>query len=155
MNIETGQVFVIDYHTKKDGSVERKYYFSDGTVWQDMPSTREFRVLGLTPAIRTDKIIVSGKEYDASYFGELDMTSWTKDYKYREFWRLENAYDDFKGKRTEGSVLPYNNYPMNIEIGQVFVIDRHRNDGTVERVYFRSDGDVWENMTSTREFWLE
>jgi hypothetical protein len=41
IKIDIGQVFVIDYHTK-DGGIDRKYYIADGTVWQDMPSTREF-----------------------------------------------------------------------------------------------------------------
>ena len=41
MLIETGQVFVIDY-TKTDGSVERKYYRSDGYVWNGLPSTEQF-----------------------------------------------------------------------------------------------------------------
>jgi hypothetical protein len=41
MLIEVGQVYVIDY-TKKDGSIKRMYYRSDGLVWNDMPATEEF-----------------------------------------------------------------------------------------------------------------
>ena len=41
--IEVGQMFVIDYHTTK-GTVERRCYIADGTVWEDMPSTREINV---------------------------------------------------------------------------------------------------------------
>lgn len=43
MLIEEEQVFVIDY-TKTDGTVTRKYYRSDGRVWQEKPSTEEFTV---------------------------------------------------------------------------------------------------------------
>ena len=39
--IETGQVFVIDY-TDKNGSVSRKYYRSDGNFWNDYPIAQEF-----------------------------------------------------------------------------------------------------------------
>ena len=151
MAIEEGQAFVIDY-TEKDGSVGRYYYISDGTVWQDMPSTREIRAEPTVPK-RVDKIAVNGKEYEASYFGEVDISSWSKHEK-REFWRLENAYDDFKHRRTTEDVLPYNNYVMDMETGQVFVIDYTAKDGSVERKYYRSDGVVWEGMPSTSEFVL-
>ena len=144
MNIETGQVFVIDYHTNKDGSVERKYYLADGTVWQDMPSTREF-LLEPICAIRTEKITVSGKEYEASYFGEQDISFWSDVFTKREVWRLENAYEDFKDKPTlydESTVCPYNNYPMKIETGQVFLMALTKKDGSVENWYYRSDGII-------------
>ena len=108
--------------------------------------------------IRTDKITVNGKEYEASYFGEQDMSSWSELFTKREFWRLENAYDDFKDKPapTDGdTVCPYNNYPMNIEIGQVFLMALTKKDGSVINWYYRSDGVVWQNMTSTSRFILE
>ena len=41
ISFQIGQVFVIDYHTV-GGGIDRKYYIADGTVWQDMPSTRRF-----------------------------------------------------------------------------------------------------------------
>ena len=82
-------------------------------------------------------------------------TSWNNDYSYREFWRLENAYDDFKDRSKTGEVLPYSNYPMQIETGQVFVIDYTKKDGAVVRMYYRSDGYVWSGMKSTEEFTVE
>lgn len=103
---------------------------------------------------RTDTIIVNEKEYVASYFGKQDL-SWLEDYSHREFWRLENAYNDFKDRPKTGDVLPYDNYLMLIETGQVFVIDYTKKDGSVVRVYHRSDGNDWEGMPSTEEFTLE
>ncbi|MEA4895205.1 MAG: hypothetical protein VB064_08075 [Oscillospiraceae bacterium] len=100
---------------------------------------------------RLDKINVDGKKYDAFYFGKEDM-SWSRDYICRDFWRLENSYDDFIDKPKTGDVLPYSNYPMLVEEGQVFVIDYTKADGAVERKYYRSDGSVWEGMPSTVEF---
>ena len=38
MNIETGQVFVLDY-MKSDGTSLRLYYLADGTLWKGRPST--------------------------------------------------------------------------------------------------------------------
>lgn len=103
---------------------------------------------------RVDIIQVDGKDYEALYFGKQDLAGF-KDYAYREFWRLENAYDDFVDRVKTKDVLPYNNYPMLIEAGQVFVIDYTKTDGSVIRKYYRSDGHVWNNMPSTEEFTVE
>lgn len=104
---------------------------------------------------RTDIIKIGEKEYTALYFGKQDLSTVFPDLQYREFWRLEDAYDDFKDCRTTGQVLPYNNYPMAVETGQVFVIDYTKTDGSVERMYFRSDGNTWEDLPTTEEFSVE
>ena len=100
-------------------------------------------------------IHVEGKEYEASYFGKTDLSVIFPDFQYREFWRLENAYDDFKSRSTTGNVLPYNNYPMEIEEGQVFVIQYTKKDGTVIREYHRSDGNTWQGAPATEEFKIQ
>jgi hypothetical protein len=104
--------------------------------------------------LRVDRITVNGKEYEASYFGKEDLTGF-KDYACREFWRLENAYDDFRNNSKTGDVLPYDEYPMPIEEGQVFVIDYTKSDGSCFRTYYRSDGRIWKKMPSTEQFALE
>jgi hypothetical protein len=103
---------------------------------------------------RVDIIQLGGKDYKALYFGKQDLAGF-KDYAYREFWRLENAYDDFKDRPKTQDVLPYSNYPMLIKTGQVFVIDYAKTDGSVIRKYYRSDGYVWNNWPSTEEFTVE
>ena len=107
----------------------------------------------LTEPICVEKITVGGKEYDASYFGDADMRSWSEKYTQRKFWRLENAYDDFKDKPTFDNILMYDQYPMPIETGQVFAIDYTRaDDGSVERQFFRSDGNAWKGELFTHQF---
>lgn len=103
---------------------------------------------------RVDVIKLGGKDYEALYFGKQDLAGF-KDYAYREFWRLENAYDDFADRPKTQEVLPYDNYPMLIETGQVFVIDYTKTDGSVIRAYYRSDGHVWNNVPLTEVFKLE
>lgn len=103
---------------------------------------------------RVDTIEVGGKDYKASYFGKQDMTGF-KDFASREFWRLENAYDDFKDRPKTGDLLPYDNYPMLIEKEQVFIMDITKTDGSVIRTYYRSDGYVWRGNPSTEEFATE
>lgn len=103
-------------------------------------------------AERIDTLNIAGKEYQASYFGSQDLSQTLPDYSSREFWRLENAYEDFRDAPLTSDVLPYNNYPMQIETGQVFVIDYTMKNGTKVRKYYRSDGVEWNNLPSTQEF---
>ena len=106
-------------------------------------------------ASRTDTIKIGGKEYTAFYFGKVDLSAVLPDYQCREFWRIENAYDDFKDNAKTGNVLPYNNYPMQIETGQIFIIDYTKADGSTVREYHRSDGNTWQGAPVTEEFVIE
>lgn len=103
---------------------------------------------------RTDVIELDGKEYQASYFGKEDLTGF-KDFVSREFWRLENAYDDFKDQPKTGDVLPYDNYPMLIEAGQVFAVKYVMADGSEITGYYRSDGEMWNGVPATEQFAVE
>lgn len=103
---------------------------------------------------RMDSVLVAGKEYQAAYFGKQDLLGF-RDFAFREFWRLENAYEDFMDRPKTGDTLSYNNYPMLIGQGQVFVMDIVKTDGSVLRKYFRSDGKVTEGYLSTEEFTVE
>ncbi|WP_375103214.1 hypothetical protein ACDZ28_26435 [Paenibacillus sp. RS8] len=100
---------------------------------------------------RVDYISIQGKEYAASYFGKQDLNGF-KDYAYREFWRLEGAYEDVKDLPLADNYLPYDNYPIPIEAGQVFVISCTRTDGSVQRDYYLSSGQVVEGVNSTQQF---
>ena len=104
--------------------------------------------------LRTDVININGTDYSALYFGEQDLTG-LRDFTRREFWRLESAYDDFKEMNKTGDMLPYNNYPMPIIEGQVFVIDYYLRDGSSYRSYYRSDGNIWNGQPSTEEFSID
>lgn len=157
IEIEIGQVFVVDYHCKKDGIVERKYYVSDGMVCQDLPSTTEI-LLDFIKPLRIDRISICGKEYEAEYFGEVDISEWSKPYLSREFWRLNGtAYDELFDLPVNGNVLPYNNYPpIDIAVGQAFIVDYHRKeDGGVERVCYLADGTIWNDMECTKRRMIE
>lgn len=104
---------------------------------------------------RVDDITLQGKKYAASYFGKWDFNE-LKDYAYREFWRLEDAYEDVKDLPLVNNYLPYDNYPMLIETGQVFMINYTKTDGSVEREYHLSNGKVWDEGTySTQQFTVD
>lgn len=106
--------------------------------------------------IRYDKITVGSRCFDAAYFGEMDMTSWSDYARKREYWRIEEPGDVFAGCAKTGDVLPYNNYPyLEFQLGQVFVIDYHKRDGTVDRLYYIADGTVWQNMLCTKRILVD
>lgn len=100
---------------------------------------------------RTETLTIAGKDYTADYFGKVDI-SWHPTFLYREFWRIENAYEDFKSCPKTGDALPADNYPMPIAVEQVFVIDYTAVDGSITRMYYRCDGNQWDNQLITEEF---
>ena len=109
----------------------------------------------VTQPLHMDHIRVGSTVYQAAYLGRQDLSQMLPDYLYRDFWRLENAYEDFKNCLKTGDVLPYDNYPAQLEAEQVFVIDYVLKDGTTQRKYYRSDGADWQGRPSTEEFVVE
>ena len=104
--------------------------------------------------LSVETIHIHGKDYQAFYFGKIDISS-LKDYQHRKFWQLENAYDDFKGYAVTGNVLPYDNYPMKIEMGNIYIIEYTKKDGTIRREYHRADGHTWNNQLVTEEMQIQ
>lgn len=102
-----------------------------------------------------ERMQVGGKEYEASYFGREDMSAAFPELRYREFWRLENAYEDFKDCEKTKQVLPYSNFLMDVEEYQVFIIDYMKADGSTFTQYYRTDGDEWNGQLVAREFIIE
>ena len=116
----------------------------------------QISVKGVIDAMKKETITINGNEYEASYFGESDMSSWSFEFCKRKYWRLENTGEDFQDAVGLDQVLPYNNYPpINIKVGDVFVIDYYTLDGNIERKYYLADGTVWQDMACTREILIE
>lgn len=102
--------------------------------------------------IKTEEICLGGKEYTATYYYKEDISAIFPEYKAREFWRVEDAYEDFCDNEVTGDNLPCNDYPMEVKEKQVFMIDYIREDGTLERKYYRSDGNMFMGQLTTEEF---
>ena len=50
-------------------------------------------------------------------------------------------------------VLPYNNYPIEVEVGQVFAVEMVRSDTVAsEWLYYLSDGTTWNGRPTTVGF---
>ena len=43
-------------------------------------------------------------------------------------------------------VLPLNQYPMELTTGQVLVVEYAQKDGSLLRLYYRTDGTSWQDM---------
>lgn len=125
-------------------------------LYKDRLFTEDLAYIALDiEPISVDAMEIKGKSYEASYFGQQDMTFFSDQYLYRDFWRLENAYDDFKDCKKTWDVLPYNNYPMLIEVGQVFVIEYTMADETKQRMYYISTGKQWQGQPVTEGIAIE
>lgn len=106
----------------------------------------------ITEPISTETMTVEGKAYTASYFGKEELSG-AGGYKSRRFWRLENAYEDFKDLPTSSrEVLPASDYPMAVEAGQVFVVEYLRTDDTTDIRYYRADGGEQNGQLITARF---
>ena len=97
----------------------------------------------------SEEVAVGKRTYTAYYYGQESLSATFPQYRRREFWRLEGAYDDMAKAKKTGDVLPADNYPMRVEAGQVYMIDYLLTDGTTQRVFMRCDGDTWKDRLAT------
>lgn len=105
------------------------------------------------PTITEEDFAIAGKHYTATWLGGEDASVWSQQYQSRTFWRLEGAYADFADAALTDDVLPYNNYPIEVEVGQVFAIEMVCSDtGASEWFYYRSDGTTWNGLPTTVGF---
>ncbi|MBS6194195.1 MAG: hypothetical protein KH828_01260 [Clostridiales bacterium] len=139
-----------------------RQHYGEAVILEDLKDLSEKFSIPPREPLRTDTLEINGKTYEASYFGKVDLSENFPEYQYREFWRLEDdgAYANFKKHLTTGQILPYMEYPMEIEKGQVFVIDYTKTDGSVEREYYRHDGLILkdshdDDCPTTEEFYVD
>ena len=142
----------MDYYTNSVPNMANQLH----TYYGDLIKSEDLSYLTLMiDPLSADTININGKDYEASYFGKIDLSYNSAHYIYGEFWRLENAYNDFKDMPSIDDYLPHNNYPMIIEDGQVFVNIYTKTDGSTDTLYFRSDGNFIDNLPITNAFSIE
>lgn len=94
-----------------------------------------------------------GKTYEAEYCGIQDLAGF-KDYSCRKYWRLKDAYQDVS-MYNAFDYLPYNNYPVQVNKGDVFRIEYLKTDGSGYIEYLRADGDEYYGEGTTKGFYTE
>ena len=105
----------------------------------------------LQEPLETGELEVNGKTYPASYFGQYDLSAQLPAYRYREFWRLEGANEDLSSWTATGNVLPYGNYPVAPEAGEVYAIHYVLADGSEHWEYHLCTGKLWNEQIVTEE----
>lgn len=111
-------------------------------------------VMDSVQPLGTEVITLAGKDYTAQRFGKCYMPTPSGD-AYIEYWRLEDAYEDFRyAQPTYEWIYADHYYPMPVEEGQVFVIDMAA-EGTVERRYYICTGSTGKEGLRTDEFLVE
>ena len=112
--------------------------------------------------IRTDRIVIRGKEYEATYFGRMlpedygPNAEFPDGIQYLDFWILENAYDDFRSCPSvlydgQEALVPFSQFPMKITEGQIIRIEGGTQDGAIGCEYYCSDGTVYQGMPVARQ----
>ena len=140
------------YNTSNEPSMAKQLheYYGKNLYTEDI----SLLALDIEP-LAYEGIIVNEKEYQAAYFGKQDLSAILPQYQYREFWLLENAYEDFKDCTKTGNVLPYNNYLMKIEVGQIYLVQYTLADGSAQKEIHRADGNMWQGLEITEEIVVE
>ena len=101
----------------------------------------------------TKTFTLLGKTYEAEYCGMQDLSS-LRDYSCRKYWRLKNAYNDVAAYAIM-DYLPYTNYVVQVNKGDVFRIEYLKKDGTGFVEYLRADGDESYGEPTTKGFYYE
>jgi hypothetical protein len=109
-------------------------------IYGDQLETVEIRsfLLDKDP-IRTDRVIIGGIEYEASYFGRQSLVGF-RDFVHRDYWRVEGAFDALKDNPKTGEYLPADNYVFSLQPEEVYLLEYEFTDGSKERKVFRNDG---------------
>lgn len=116
--------------------------------------------------VRTDRIVVNGKEYEATYFGRIQSpdngsnVNFPDSILYWDFWRLEDAYEDFSACPTmlyegEEELVLYSQFPMEVMAGQILRVECKHQDGTIECGYYCADGSVYQGVPAVRGIVIE
>lgn len=101
-----------------------------------------------TPLAETEKML-GERNYHALYFGSQDIRTFSSEYISRDFWRLENAFETLSQLPRTGDVLPYNNYPVQVNVGEVYMIEYLRADGSREQRVYAACGNEWNGLPVT------
>ena len=116
--------------------------------------------------LRTDRIVVCGKEYEATYYGRVlpsdygPNVEFPNGLQYLDFWIVENAYDDLGScppalYEGEEALVPYSQFPMKITEGQIVRIEAGLQDETTECEYYCSDGSMYQGVPAVRQIEVE
>ena len=101
---------------------------------------------------QTRTLTIAGKDYTAVNQGTTDLSVVFPQYRSRTFWLVRDAYGDVKNLPAIANMLPYDNYPDDVEEGQVWAIEYTLPDGSIQWEYYRADGALYNGQPATTQF---
>lgn len=133
-------------------SAQADFYFSPDTITMAMMLEESYgsriRSVNLEYEVYRDYALetmtINGKEYVAERCAVMDLDGY-EGYQSQVFWKLLDAYDDFKDCPMHGEKAACSAFPLPIEPCQVYVVDYIKSNGETERQIFRTDEKLLSN----------
>ena len=113
---------------------------------------RELEFQWLLENTDTTEKIIGDTVFEAIFVGKSYIYQWLPWYLKREFYLIKNAYEYFSSHPQTGKVLPFDDYPFPVEIGQVFAIRYTFVNGNIRMEYYRASGRIRQGQDITEEF---
>jgi len=107
-------------------------------------------LLQIQEPLRIEEVVLGGMAFEGSYFGAGREV--IRDEVARFFWRVEDAPEVIRSSPPAGIAVPFDHFPMTVEVGQVFIIDFHQADGSVLRRYFAARGNYQNGRPVAEQF---
>ncbi len=108
----------------------------------------------LDSPVSTEELQVLDMKYQASYYGKLDLT-FNKNIKYIEYWKLNDAFKDFIDYKKTGNIISYNEFPMQLEINQIYLMKLTLENNTTMILYARTDEEEVDGLLVAEQIELE
>ena len=99
-----------------------------------------------------EQIQIGDNIYSALFVGEEYLYMWLPQFLKREFYRIEEENEAFWKYPATGNVLPFDNFPVRVEVGHVFAVRYTYADGSTRMEFLRAAGTVWQGREATEEF---
>lgn len=149
--------FVVDLTGKVPSmiaQIRKKYNDENKELIQVYDISKLYHNVYWEPPYGIEYFKIKGKNYKASYFGEQDLTG-VRNYKCRKYWRIENPDSTLLNLKAKSDCLPYDNYIMNINLGDVLRIEYTKMNNSKFVIYYRADGNTLENQPCTNRILKE
>lgn len=97
---------------------------------------------------------LGGKLYTAEYYGINETTNSPLILSF-EYWKLIDAYEDYKDAEQIGEFIPAYNYPMKLKENNIYVIEALLKDNTKMIYQTIVDGSLVDGILTSKQFKIE
>ncbi|MCH4887686.1 hypothetical protein EZV73_08880 [Acidaminobacter sp. JC074] len=101
-----------------------------------------------------EELEIGGKLYEAEYYGNNENTG-SEMIKSFDYYKLLDAYEDFKDAKDLDMIIPAHNYPMIIEENNVYLIVANLKDQTIMTYYTIADGTKEDGFLVTKQVQID